>query len=147
MRPVSATSSTTRRLFARNRREQERLLQPLVDTGVELDVQRRHVLHAEGIGERTGERQPAACEREHRVGAEAVRVDGRRQLADGSAEVVPGHVLAQVARHARTRAEKVREIVPAGPVTAIFTARRFPAAIFGIIHMHEARPEYSSNVI
>src|SRR5256714_14828140 len=35
-----------------NRRQQQRLFQTLVDAGVELDVQRRHVPEPEGIRER-----------------------------------------------------------------------------------------------
>ena len=124
MRPVSATSSTT----------------PLVDAGVELDVERRHVLHSEGVREGSGERQASAREREHGIRRVTVGLDVPSELADRLPQVFPGHSLALRHGH-RTRAEKRREIVPAGPATAILTDSRFPFAVFGISQAHEARPE------
>src|SRR5439155_114322 len=61
--------------------EQERLVETLIDSGVELDVQRRHVLHAERVCERAGERQPSAREREHRVRPKRAGLNLTREVA------------------------------------------------------------------
>ena len=75
-------------------RKQERLVQPLVDSGVELDVERRHVLDAERVRKCAGARQSAAGERKHRVRAKTVGPDLRSEVVDGHAEVLPRHLLA-----------------------------------------------------
>jgi hypothetical protein len=76
-------------------RQDHRHLESRVDPGVELDVHRERVLHAEGVADRGRNEQPAARDREHDVGPVAVVVDGLREVARAEAEVVPGHQLAQ----------------------------------------------------
>ena len=67
--------------------------------GVELDVHRERVLHAERVAERAGDEQPAARDSEHEVRREAVVVDRRRELARAVAQLVPRHDLVRRVAH------------------------------------------------
>ena len=102
MRPESETSSTSStRLPAsavavERRRQHDRLVEPLLDAGVELDVQAAEHLHVEGVAERAREGEPAARDRDDRVGPEAVIRDRLRQLARRRAEQLVGQDLALV---------------------------------------------------
>ena len=96
---MSATSSAMRtRASSRStelghRRQDHRHVEPLVDAGVELDVHREGVLHAERVTERAGDEQAAARDREHHVRQVAIGVYGLGELARAVAELVPGHDL------------------------------------------------------
>ena len=54
------------------RKDHRHLLEPLVDAGVELDVERERVLYAERVGDRAADEQAAARDAEHDVGVPAV---------------------------------------------------------------------------
>jgi 3-oxoacyl-[acyl-carrier protein] reductase len=77
----------------RDRRQEQRLVKPLINTCVELDVQRRHVLDSERVGERAARGQAAPRQGKHRVGCETGRVDLPGQFLNGGADVVPRHPL------------------------------------------------------
>jgi hypothetical protein len=76
-------------------RQQHGLREPLVDAGVELDVQAAAALRAERVGERPGEQQPAAGDRDDEVGPVAALGDPGGQLAGRLAEAVPAEHLAR----------------------------------------------------
>ena len=79
----------------RDRRQDHRHLEALVDARVELDVHRERVLDAERVGERPGDEQAAARDREHHVGPVAVVHDPLCELARADAQVLPRHDLAR----------------------------------------------------
>jgi len=90
-----------------HRRQDHRHLKPRVDAGVELDVHREGVLHAERVAEGARDEHPAAGDREHHVGAVAVVVDRARQLARADAEVVPAHDLPRAVHEAASESTTV----------------------------------------
>src|SRR5581483_3935564 len=83
----------------RNRRQDHRHLEPLVDARVELDVHRPGVLDVERVAERSADEQPAARDREDQVRLVTVCGDPCRQLPRRQAELRPAEPLA-LAGHA-----------------------------------------------
>ena len=83
-----------------HRRQDHRHVEPLVDAGVELDVHRERVLHAERVAERAATSRPPRAMPSTRSGAKpssrtAARARARR------AEVVPRHDLVRRVAHAQ----------------------------------------------
>src|SRR5262249_236560 len=78
----------------RDRRQEHRHLEALVDARVELDVHREGVLDAERVADRAADEQAAARDCEHDVGPVAVRVGELGRLAGAGTEVFPAHQLA-----------------------------------------------------
>lgn len=122
------------------RREHHRHVEALLDPGVELDVDGAAVLHAEGVGERTGDGQSASSHGDDDVGPPLVGGDGLDNLPvalaertdDGWVEVVVDVVDGHLAEGRRPldpqRAAWCTDRAPDAPVGARIPAQADAAA-------------------